>query len=469
MLHASRREFLSLGATGLAAGTLGLSGSGCGGPSGPQPGVATSTSGRTLLRGGCVLSLDPQVGDFEVGDVLIEGSRIAAVGRRLEADANLIDASNTIVMPGFVDTHRHMWQGALRNVVPNGLLADYVRDILMTARPLMRPADVRIGDLVTALGAINAGVTTVLDWSHIGNSPQHTDAAIDGLRASGIRAVYGYGAGAPGPANQYPQDIGRLRKEHFPSDDQLLTLALAGGMDASEWAVAREAGAAISVHSGGDLLDLASALGPDITHIHCTTFTEGAWKLVADSGGHVSIACPIEMEMGHGVPPIQPALDHGIRPSLSVDVETQMPGDFFTQMRAVFTLQRMLALNPPSTRTGGQPRLLSVRDVVEFATIAGARANHLEQKVGTLTPGKEADIIMLRTDAVNVMPVNNAYGAIVLGMDTSNVDTVFIGGRARKRGGQLVGVDLDAVRREAEQSREYLVSKSGWASRLLAT
>jgi cytosine/adenosine deaminase-related metal-dependent hydrolase len=459
MTTLSRRGFLSGAAGVVAAGSAS-----CGSYASPQSAtsaVAPPQGDRILLKGGCVLSLDPQVGDFDVADVLIEGRRIAAVGPNLTATATTIDVSNAIVMPGFVDTHRHMWQGALRNILPNGLLSDYVRDIL-GVRGHMRPEDVRIGDMVTALGAINAGVTTLLDWSHIGNSPEHTDAAIDGLRTAGVRAVYAFGGGAPGPANQYPQDIRRLRQQHFSSDDQLLTLALAGGMDAREWAVAREVKALISVHAGGDLAGLEKALGPDVTYIHCTTFTEGAWTLVAGSGGHISIACPIEMEMGHGVPPIQQSLDHGIRPSLSVDVETEMPGDFFTQMRSVFTLQRMLALNSPRPANRPQPQLLTARDVVEFATIAGARANHLDRKIGTLTPGKEADVIVLRTDAINVMPFNNAYGAIVLAMDTSNVDTVFIAGKVMKQGGRLVGVDLDRVRRDAEQSRDFIVGKAGW-------
>ena len=208
---------------------------------------------------------------------------------------------------------------------------------------------------------------------------------------------------------------------------------------------------------------LEKAVGPDVTYIHCTTFTEGAWKLVASTGGHVSIACPIEMGMGLGVPPIQQSLDHGIRPSLSVDVETEMPGDMFTQMRSVFTLQRMLATNRPQTDKRPQPALLTVRDVIEFGTIAGARANHLERKIGTLTPGKDADIVMLRSDAINVMPLNNAYGAVVLAMDTSNVDTVFIAGKAVKLGGRLVGVDLARIRRDAEQSRDYVAGKAGWS------
>lgn len=451
----SRRDFLAATAAGMLAGA-------CGSSAAQQPpgAAAAARNGRMLLKGGCVLSLDPAIGDFDTADVLIEGSRIAAVGPNLTAPATVIDASQTIVMPGFIDTHRHMWQGALRNSLPDGVLNDYMRDIL-GVRPLMRPEDVRIGDLVSALGAINAGVTTVLDWSHIGNTPEHTDAAIDGLRTSGVRAVYGFGAGV-GAATQYPNDIRRLRKQHFSSPDQLLTLALAAGMSANEWRVARDAGAPISVHAGGTLAGLEKSLGPDVTYIHCTTFTEAAWKLVASSGGHVSIACPVEMQMGLGVPPIQQSLDHGIRPSLSVDVETEMPGDLFTQMRSVFTLQRMLALNPAAGTNRPQPRLLTVRDVVEFATIAGARANQLDRKVGTLTPGKEADIIMLRTDAINVLPLNNASGAVVLAMDTSNVDTVFIAGRIMKQGGRLVGVDLDRVRQDAERSRDYVAGKAGW-------
>jgi cytosine/adenosine deaminase-related metal-dependent hydrolase len=465
----SRRRFLGSSAAALAGSAFGAS---CSNPSAQQQGVAlpAAARGRTLLKGGCVLSLDPKVGDFDVADVLIEGARIAAVGPNLNGppeggphipggSLTVIDASNTIVMPGFVDTHRHMWQGALRNILPNGMLSDYTRDITGTARAVFRPEDARVGDLVSALGALNAGVTTVLDWSHIGNSPAHADAAIDGLRESGIRAVYAYlGSGA---------ELRRLRTQFFASSDQLLTLGLATFADPREWALARDAGALITLHAGGSLDSVARVLGPDVTYIHCTTFTGEAWKRVRDSGGHVSIAAPIEMEMGHGIPPIQAALDHGIRPSLSVDVETQMPGDFFTQIRTVFTLQRMQALARQRAGDANAPKLLTVRDVVEFATIAGARANRLDAKVGTLTPGKEADIIMLRTDGINVLPVNNAYGAIVQGMDTSNVDTVLVGGVIRKRHGQLVGVDMARINRLARESRDHIVSKSGWPKTLL--
>ncbi len=444
-IHTSRRDFVKSGLAAVAATAF------------PQ-----TNNNRTLLKGGRVLTIDAAIGDFEKADVLIEGTKIAAVQPNLKASGRIIDASNMIVMPGFVDTHRHAWQAALRNIIPNGLLSDYIRDILGRARAVYRPEDAYIGDLVTALGAINAGVTTMLDWSHIGNSPEHTDAAIRGLRESGIRGVYAFGAGAAGPQNQFPQDIHRLRKQYFSSEDQLLTLAMATGVNASDWAVARDVGAPISIHvnGAGELLPVANAMRSDITYIHANNLTEAEWQLVAKTGGNISIASPIEMEMGHGVPAIQQSLDHGIRPSLSVDVETEMAGDFFSQMRSVFTLQRMQRLARERAGEKNLPPLLTARDVVEFATIEGARDNRADKKTGTLTPGKEADIIMLRTDQINVMPVNNAYGAIVVSMDTSNVDTVFIAGKLMKFQGKLAGVDMNRIARLLNQSREYIISKA---------
>jgi len=419
---------------------------------------------RILLKGGTVLSLDPGVGDFESADVLIEGSKIANVGKELNENAEIIDASGMIVMPGFVDTHRHMWQGALRNILPNGTLNDYIRYILGEARPVFRPEDVYIGDLVSALGAIDAGITTVLDWSHIGNSPEHTDAAIEGLKESGIRGVYALGGGTSGPQNKFPDDIHRLRREYFSSNDQLLTLAMAAGINKDQWELAREVGARISVHvnDAGQLLPVRDALGPDVTCIHCTNLLDEEWKLLADTRTGVSISAPIEMIMGHGIPPIQNALDHGIKPSMSVDVETNIAGEFFTQMRSIFTLQRMQAHQRRRENDGGSSGLMTVKDILRFATIEGARDNGLDEKTGTLTPGKEADIILLRKDMFNVMPVNNAYGTVVLMMDTSNVDTVFISGRVKKWKGELTGVDFQRIYRLIHESADRIVSAAGW-------
>lgn len=469
----SRRHFLTSATAGLVAGTIAGSSLASTALAAHAPGHMQEWGGRrghrTLLKGGVVLSLDSAVGDFEQADVLIEESKIVEVRPNIRAEAAVIDASNMIVMPGFVDTHRHIWEGILRSILPNGLLSDYLRDITGAARAVYRPEDAYAGNLVSALGAINAGVTTLLDWSHIGNSPEHTDAAIAALRDAGIRAVYAYGGGTAGPANKFPQDIHRLRAQYFSSADQLLTLAMATSINAAHWAVAREVGAPITIHANGtnQLLPVAEAMGADITYIHCCNLAEAEWQLIVNTGGNVSIACPIEMEMGHGVPPIQQALDHGIRPSLSADVETEIPSDFFGQMRAVFTLQRMLLLARQRAGEQNLPPLLTVREVIELATIEGAKDNGLDGKIGTLTPGKEADVILLRLDQINVLPVNNVYGAIVLGMDTSNVDTVFIAGKLMKWKGQLVGVDLRWIGQLAQQSRDHVVAQAGWPQTLL--
>jgi cytosine/adenosine deaminase-related metal-dependent hydrolase len=183
----------------------------------------------------------------------------------------------------------------------------------------------------------------------------------------------------------------------------------------------------------------------------------------------VSIASPIEMTMRHGMPPLQQVLDHGIRPSLSSDVETTMAADMFTQMRSVFTLQRALINQRAIGGEKNLPPLLTARDVIAFATIEGAKITGLERKTGTLTPGKEADIVMLRTDLPNVLPFNNAYGAVVAHMDTSNVDTVWVGGKIVKRNGKLVAFDMKRIADMADRSRNYIVGKVGWPRSVIDT
>lgn len=197
----SRRGFLTSGAAGLVAGAAASAGlSGC---ATAEPAAISGAPGqRVLLKGGVVLTMDAKLGDFDRADVLIEGSKIVAVGPNLQATSTVIDCSSMIVMPGFVDTHRHIWQGPLRNVFPDGRLGDYFKSIGTTARGAYRPEDVYVGDLLSSWGAMNAGITTLLDWSHISNTPAHSDAAVQGLRESGIRGVYAYGFGAPGPGNQ---------------------------------------------------------------------------------------------------------------------------------------------------------------------------------------------------------------------------------------------------------------------------
>lgn len=325
---------------------------------------------RILLRGGVVLSLDPKVGDFEKADVLVEGKKISALGPNLDAgrSALIVDASDHIVMPGFVDTHHHQYETLLRSILSDGnlgLTADSPTNYLSTIQgiltPAYRPEDSYISELVASLNQINAGVTTTVDTSQVSHTPAHTDACIAGLKESGRRAVFAYSSGQ-GPASQFPQDLTRLSRQYFSSRDQLLTLALHTGLNADHWKLARSLGAAIVMHLiNGDLQAMKNAglLGPDTEYIHCTQINEAAWRLIADSGGHVSIAPAIEMQMRHGMPPIQAALDHAIRPSLSVDVECNMTADMFSIMRSAFTLQRALVNQRALAGEKNLPRLLT--------------------------------------------------------------------------------------------------------------
>ncbi len=440
-----------------------------------DPVVATNR--RTLIRGGTVLSLDPTVGEIEGGDLLIEGDKIVEVGRNLSnGEADLIDATGMIVIPGFVDTHRHIWEGLLRNIgtdVPLEGRNSYISHVLHKLAPAFRPEDAYIGNLVSALGAIDAGITTLLDWSHIQGSPAHTDAVIQALEDSGMRAVFAYGFPWWGKwEERQPSWFVRAANEHFTTKDQMLTLALAAPgpeftdfeITRDHWKLARETGARISTHVGVGSYGLdskvqrfgeAGLLGPDTTYIHCTTLNDTEIRMIVDTGGTVSLASPVEMMMGHGMPPVQKFLDRGLAPSLSVDVETNVPSDMFNQMRSVLALQRAIA-------TEDSKQAATAKDVLAWATIEGARANGLDHKTGSLTPGKQADITILRTDRLNVTPLNDPFAAVVSGMDTGNVDTVLIAGRAMKRGGRVLHVDWPAVKRAADEARDHVIAKSGF-------
>ena len=355
----SRRQFLCTTAAGVAAAPV-LATSVIGAA---EAAPRAAQAGRPILiKGGCVLSLDSAIGDFDQADVLVEGKKISAVKPNISApNAQVIDASKCVVMPGFVDTHRHMWEGFLRNSLPDGSLLDYINLIQKKFGANYQPDDAYIANLLSTLGCIDAGITTVLDWSHIQNSPAHSDACIKGLQESGFARCSPMAIHRPPVATGRMRrsrnilaDIARLRKQYFNSDDQLVTLALAspGGAPADIvqiWKAARDVGARITIHVGvgefgkSAFLEKVHAIEPlrsDTTYVHACTLNDTEWKLIKDSGGTISMAGYVEKLMGHGNPPIQKMLDLGMRPSLSVDVETSVPNDFFNQMRSVFTQQK---------------------------------------------------------------------------------------------------------------------------------
>src|SRR5713101_6554252 len=355
----SRRDFLRAGAglVGAAAATPMFSASAQAQGDDAELGRVLGER-RILIKGGVVLTLDRQLGDFAQADVLIEDGKIREVRPSIAISddaAAVVDASNRILIPGVIDTHSHSYQGILRNILSNGRVdPDYNRDIIGALTPAFTPTDAHIGMLATALGMIEMGTTGVVDVSQVNNTPEHSDALIRALQDSGIRAVFAYSDGK-GPAAQYPQDISRLQRSYFNSRDQLLTLALGAPPDPKMFALAREVGVPIVVHvrnvlpqrnDGEKLLQLSRAglLRPGDEYIHCLHFPADTWRLIKDSGGHVSLSPAIEMTMGHGTPAIQEALDNGVRPSLSSDHAVTISSDFFTLMRATAIAQRYFVL-----------------------------------------------------------------------------------------------------------------------------
>jgi 5-methylthioadenosine/S-adenosylhomocysteine deaminase len=442
-------------------------------------------SDKMLIRGGHVVSVDPAIGNLARGDVLIEGDKIVAVEPSIDADAQVVDGEGFIVMPGFVDTHRHTWEAAIRGSAPNATLDDYFVEILDTFAPLYRAEDVYASNLAGSLECLNAGITTLVDWSHINNTPDHPDAAIRGLQESGIRAQYAYGSANTSLADywfesklQIPaDDVRRIRDTYFSSGDGLLTMALAtrgpgfcvDDVVRGEWQMARELGIPITVHVAmgrlagrfgmvKQLSDLG-LLGADTTYVHCCYFSDEEWQLVKDSGGTISIAAQVETQMGHGWPPVMKALEYGLRPSLSIDVVTTVPGDMFTQMRAAFGAERARMNAVFWEKNEAAEGLLTAEQLVTMATIDGAYTAGLEQRTGSLTPGKQADVIMLDARALNVAPVIDPYAAITISADVSNVDTVIVGGVLRKQGGKLLA-DADRARQQVENSRDFLLAQS---------
>jgi cytosine/adenosine deaminase-related metal-dependent hydrolase len=359
------------------------------------------------------------------------------------------------------------------------------------------------------LSQLDDGVTTVHDISQIHHSPEHSDAAIKALFDTGRRAAFGYfeGAFTTNPLYAYPQDAVRIKNKWFSSDDQLVHMIMGGEVYLGEptytqsWTIGRQLGLQVAAHILSPfgirpiLDDLAQGtggvnnnigLGPDNLFIHMTGMSDLGWQGVKNAGAQVSIAFPIEMNMRHGMPPIVRMQRMGMEPSLSTDVECTMTADFFTQMRVCMNMQRVLVnqmvLNqgfPPDPIDWGLPPaaaanpwpygpypddippLLTTRDVLRYATMNGAKHLRLEKKVGSLTPGKEADIIILDAEAINVAPLNQVPGAVVSLMDRTNVETVIVAGKIRKWKGKLLDVDLRHLRRQLENSRDDIFAKAG--------
>jgi 5-methylthioadenosine/S-adenosylhomocysteine deaminase len=453
-------------------------------------------SERTLIKGGIVLTQDGDLGELPDADVLIEDDKIAAVGPNLPSDsARVIDAAGDIVIPGFIDSHRHTWETSIRTCAPDYPLIAYFGNILDKFAPHYRPDDVYAANLWGSLECINAGITTLVDWSHIMNTPDHADAAIRGLEESRIRSVFAYGFGNTSLVDWWfgpdytgsvltsdGPDARRIRQQYFSSDEGRITMALATrgpnfckpDVVRHDWELAKELGLNITVHVAMDrfgytkmqvvaLRDMG-LLYPDTTYVHGSHFTDEEWALVRDSGGNVSFAPQIEVQMGHGWAPAVTALQYDIPIGLSSDVATTASADQFTQMHAIFGTERgrkhQESWDADLDGLQASPGLITSRQVLEWATLGGAKVAGIAHKTGSLTPGKKADVVVIDGSAVNVAPIIDPVGAVVCAADISNVKTVLVDGEILKQDFRLKA-DLAAPRTAVEGSRDYLLSKFG--------
>jgi 5-methylthioadenosine/S-adenosylhomocysteine deaminase len=437
-----------------------------------------------LLRGGLVVSCDPAIGDVRDCDVLIENGLIAAVGPALAVPRDgceVIDASGTIVMPGFIDTHRHNWQAVFRGIGADWPLSQYRAGIHGLLKKYYQPEDIYIGNWLGRLEALQSGITTLLDWCHAILSPAHADAAVAGLFAAPGRSVFAYGAGGRAgnalSSTSIEADVRRVASDSFTSRDQLVTLALGlrgpqyATMDTvvADVALARELGLHVTMHGGSANIGRSRPVGQmaerglldeRTTVIHGNTLADDELTLMAEHGCSASISPWAEVQMGFGWPATGRLRSAGIRPSLSIDDCVSTAGDMFTTMRAVLVTQRGLdaaAVPEPENLAALQ---LSCQDVVEFATIEGARACGLADVVGSVTPGKQADLLLLRADDLSVFPVSHPAGVIASMAHPGLIDVALVRGRVVVRRGRLVGVNLEKVRAEALASRERILARA---------
>ena len=441
---------------------------------------------RILIKDAYLMTQDDKLGNV-VGDVLVADGRIVRIGRDLQDErARIVDGTGNAVLPGFIDTHRHNWQGALRNLGPAWTYQEYRSQVQIGLGQYFEPRDVHIGNLAADLMSLDSGVTTVRDESHISNSPEHSDAAIAAHRESGIRAVFDHGWPSTeaeqwqfGSARTHPDDIRRIRNEVLSDDSARVTLnAMLRGPElstadvaAQDIRLARDLGLRISMHVGlGEwgakqqaVRQLAESglLASDMTFIHLCTSTDEELRMLAAHGATASVASALEVFMpGLGQPATNRLLAAGVRPSLSVDTETIVSGDMFGVMRAALAYQQLIIAGAAGTmdRVPGLPTF-DATDLIAFATIEGARACGIDDRTGSLTPGKEADLIMVRLDHANLLPATDVAASIVAGGHAGNVDLVMVEGEILKENGVLKGGNR--VLEEAAASRNRLFHAAG--------
>ncbi|MEV0801017.1 amidohydrolase family protein [Kribbella sp. NPDC050281] len=447
----------------------------------------TPVAGRPLLlRGGTVLTMDDNHTVLTTGDVLVVDDRIAAVGGSVEdvpESTQVIDATGGIVMPGMIDTHRHMWQTAMRAYGADWTLTQYFVWYYLEHGKTFRPEDIHAGNLTSAWESLEAGVTTTVDWSHGLQSVDHAEAAADALRAVPGRFVLAYGNIQAGPWQWSADPAVRAFLERIRDDDELglqLAFDVTGDPAFPERAafeVARDLGVGVTTHAGvwgatnDDGIRLMYENGfmtPQNIYVHSATLTEDSYQRMAATGGSVSVSTESEQSAGQGYPPTWQVRKYGIPVSLSMDTSVWWSGDLFSAMRTTLGADRarehLEAHMKGDTVTHSH---LRAEHVVDWATRGGAKALGRDD-LGSLEPGKKADVVLIKNDASPVsFPMVHPYGQVAFQAQRGDVHTVIVDGKVVKYANHLVGVDLAAVRREVESTVDFLRSALGedaWAA-----
>jgi 5-methylthioadenosine/S-adenosylhomocysteine deaminase len=435
-----------------------------------------------VLRNGTVLTMDDSRRLLRGADVLVVDDKIQAVGTNLQVPEGSveIDASGGIVMPGMIDTHRHMWQTAMRAYGADWTLAQYFVWYYLQWGKVFRPQDIYAGNLLSAIEALDAGVTTSVDWSHGLQTVEHADAAVDALERVPGRFVLAYGNIQRGPWEWSAEPAFRdfvVRRMQGRGD--MLGFQMAFDVPDSDefperaaFDVARELDVAVTTHAGvrGATTDKGiqamyehGYMGPRNIYVHAASLSDDSYQRIAATGGSVSVSTESEQSAGQGYPPTWRLRQHDIPVSLSMDTSVWWSGDLFSAMRATLSADRsrehLEAHSRDETVTNHH---LRAEHVVAWATRGGSRALGMDARIGSLEPGKKADVVLIKNDASPVMfPLLNPYGHVVFQAQRGDVHTVIVNGRIVKSAHRLIDIDLARARELVEETVGFLRGQLG--------
>jgi cytosine/adenosine deaminase-related metal-dependent hydrolase len=466
--------------------------------------MSTPKPQRTRIEGATLVSMDDALGVIdgsciEVADSCITSVTTLSAAPPADAETAVIDGRGFIVFPGLVNAHMHTWQTALRGMASNWTLMEYFRWMHAGLGALFTPEDIRIGTYAGALNQLNAGTTTLVDWCHNNPTPAHSDAAVDALAQSGIRAAFFHGSPKPDPRPGQPPfwevahprtEITRLQADARFSPGSLLSLGMAVlgphystlEVALADFALARELGLIASMHQGGGaarapegwtVLEREGLLGPHINIVHGNGLSDAQLDRFVALGMSFSLTPENEMTQGHGHPIVGRLRERGVSPSIGVDLESGLSGEMFTAARIALVHQRALdnaafrAAAPGDGPVIPPTTTLQTREALRWITVEGARMLGQQERIGSLTPGKQADLILIDARLPNMQPVHHPVSTVLMQTGLANIDSVMVAGCWRKRHGVLVDdtgrpLDPDTWLPALRASGRRLAAGVGW-------